>query len=239
MGLADSGRGSRQPPRVVRTSALLVVLLVIVGVTVTGAAGVAGIALWGALTGPHHGGATPGPTVSPALTTGTGFLLYNTQSRECADLPGTGPVPAGTVVSQYTCVFDRDTDNQYLTLVATRAVQGKHLYQIRFVTGGLCLDLPGGGADAPSTQVIVYPCADAAQSDNQEWYLQRVSGDNQQGDELVNYASGLCLDVTGGANDGSDTADNLPLTIYPCYDSSAANAGYDDHIWQLLTDLQP
>jgi hypothetical protein len=51
--------------------------------------------------------------------------------------------------------------------------------------------------------------------------------------QVVNNASGLCLDVANRAADGSDLADGLPLTIYNCYDPSWADGGYDDHLWAI------
>ncbi|MFJ9448439.1 hypothetical protein ACIRRH_42570 [Kitasatospora sp. NPDC101235] len=43
--------------------------------------------------------------------------------------------------------------------------------------------------------------------------------------------------AAGSGSDGSYRADNLPLTVNPCYDSSwlgGYHDGYDDHIWRFM-----
>lgn len=100
---------------------------------------------------------------------------------------------------------------------------------------GLCLDLPDYGAEPAGTHVSVYTCAANPGADNQQWYVNDVFDGTGTflGDLIQNYASlGQCLDVSGWASDYSDTADGLPLTIYPCYNSSWGDGGYDDHLWQ-------
>jgi hypothetical protein len=47
---------------------------------------------------------------------------------------------------------------------------------------------------------------------------------------MENHKDGRCLDVPGWTSDGSDAAPNLPLTVYPCYNISWAQGGYDDHV---------
>ncbi|MFJ9609104.1 RICIN domain-containing protein [Kitasatospora sp. NPDC101176] len=159
--------------------------------------------------------------------------LMNVTTMKCADLPGYGWNPVDTRVSQYPCRPGRD-DNQMWRLERTRTVDGRALYQFANDKSGYCLDLPDYGAAPAGAPVTVYTCASDPATDNQEWYLVDVVGNG--GYEIVNYKSGLCLDVAGWAGDGSDRADDLPLTAYPCYDSSwhgGVYEGYDDHIWRF------
>jgi hypothetical protein len=71
--------------------------------------------------------------------------------------------------------------------------------------------------------------------DNQEWSISQVSSDsNGPTYKFQNFASsGLCLDVSGWASNGSDEASGSKPTIYPCYNSSWANGGWDDHLWYI------
>ncbi|GAA2994808.1 hypothetical protein GCM10010519_30010 [Streptomyces lactacystinicus] len=159
--------------------------------------------------------------------------LENVTTGKCADLPGYGWNPLDTRVGQYNCSYGV-YDNQMWNLEQTRTVDGRPLYRFANAKSGYCLDLPDYGAAPAGAPVSVYTCNSDPANDNQEWYLVDVVGNG--GYEIVNYRNGLCLDVAGWAGDGSDRANDLPLTVYPCYDSSwhgGVYDGYDDHIWRF------
>lgn len=230
------------PRPVVRSRTPLVVLLVVAGVLVSAGAGVLGIAVLGAALGgqrPHAtAAASASVSPSPSAATSTGVLLYNTQTSKCADPPGVGTVPPDTVVGQWDCAVNRQGDNQFMTLLPTRKDGGTRLYDIRNTMSSLCLGLPGTGPQPATTQVVLSGCAADPAAGNQEWSFTPATGaGGQQGYEVVNHVTDLCLDVSGTAAGNTDTADGLPLTIYTCQDGSAGNNGYDDHIWKFLTDV--
>ncbi|QUQ64836.1 RICIN domain-containing protein [Kutzneria sp. CA-103260] len=134
--------------------------------------------------------------------------------------------------NQYYC-NDTSADNQLWYLHPTRAVGSTQLYEFVNAKGGLCLDLPNYGSDPAGTHLSVYYCNSSPKDDNQEWELVDLTGN---GDYLVvNFRDNLCLDVSGWASDNSDQALDVPLTVYPCYNGSWANGGYDDHVWSLLS----
>ncbi|MFE2175046.1 RICIN domain-containing protein [Kitasatospora sp. NPDC059462] len=161
------------------------------------------------------------------------IALYNVTTAKCVDLPGYLWNPLDTPVSQYSCQTGR-WDNQMWRLERTRTVDGRPLYQFANDKSGYCLDLPDYGAAPLGARVSVYTCNANPEYDNQEWYLVDVVGNG--GYEVVNYKNGLCLDVAGWAGDLSDRANDLPLTVYTCYDSSWRGGvydGYDDHVWRF------
>lgn len=168
--------------------------------------------------------------VEPAHAADT-VVVKNTSTWKCADLPGIGPVPADTPVTQYNCV-NSPADNQEWTFVYTRMLGDQYNYQIVNVKNGQCLDLPGHGSVAAATRVSTYWCNGVPDNDNQEW---RLSGPRARDGQylILNHKSGLCLDVAGWVHDGSDLANDLPLTVFPCYGAGWGNGGYDDHFWSL------
>lgn len=133
-------------------------------------------------------------------------------------------------MTQYNCNLGSG-DNQMWDFQPTRVMNGTQLFEFVNDKSGLCMDLPNYGSDPAGTHVYTYYCNSNPAADNQEFYLNDVSGNGDY--EVVNYSDGLCLDVSGWASNGSDLANNLPLTVYPCYNSSWANGGYDDHLWEL------
>ena len=174
-------------------------------------------------------------TPAHAADTSDPVVLQNEWNGKCADLPAFGAPAVDAPVNQYTC-NNTPGDNQIWYVQQTRVVNGFQLFRFQMYKGGQCLDLPGYGADPAGTHLEVYPCASNPAADNQEWYLSYVTntGDGSTGDEIINYQDGMCLDVSGWASNFTDTADNLPLTVYPCYDSTWGNNGYDDHVWELV-----
>ena len=162
-------------------------------------------------------------------------VIQNEWNGKCADLPNYGAPAVDAPVTQYNC-NTTTSDNQIWSMQETREVNGFLLYRFQLSKGGQCLDLPGYGADAAGTHVEVHPCASNPAADNQEWYVTYIDGAAEYGGsgfEVINYQDGYCLDVSGWAKNLSDVANNLPLTVYPCYDSTWGNNGYDDHLWNL------
>jgi Ricin-type beta-trefoil lectin domain-like len=174
-----------------------------------------------------------------AADTDEPVVFQNEWEGKCADLPYYGAPAVDAPVTQYTCNFTT-SDNQIWYMQPTRTVNGNQLYQFQLMKGGQCLDLPNYGAEPLGTHVEVYPCASNPAADNQEWYLNYVSNAENGGTgyEIINYKDGLCLDVSGWAGlpgkVSGDNDNNLPLTVYPCYNSAWGNNGYDDHVWDLV-----
>ena len=140
----------------------------------------------------------------------------------CLDIPGTGPGPRDGPVHQNLC-YPHTPDNQEYAFVPRRVDgSGNQLYWIRSVTSQYCLDLPGKGSVAPATGVLETGCFD---DENQYWRLQpTVRSGTTQFYRLVNTASNLCLDVTGGYGTGGLEA---RIEVFGC----RAN---DDHDWALI-----
>jgi hypothetical protein len=172
----------------------------------------------------------PGGRATAAPGDINGINLGNWWTELCADLPGYGWDPPNTPVNQYTC-NGTSGDNQLWNVVDTRQASGHSLFELLNVASGQCLDPPDYGSNPAGTHLYIYYCNSNPANDNQEWFSDTAP---PNGLEIVNYKSGLCLDVSGWASNRSDEALNLPLTLYPCYNPSWANSGWDDHIWNLL-----
>ena len=168
----------------------------------------------------------------PAKAGVTAWVFDNYYTGKCMDLPGYGTPHMNEPVTQYNCNFSAIGDNQawYFNQVGTDG-SGNPLYLLQTYKGGWCLDPPGYGADPAGTHLQVYPCTYGNPSaDNQEFYFRTVYADGAF--EIINAKSGLCLDVSGWLSNGTDQANDLPLTLYTCQNSSWAGNGYDDHLWQ-------
>ena len=159
------------------------------------------------------------------------FLLDNTWTHKCADLPSDGADAINTPVSQDTC-NGTSGDNQLWRMKHTRTINNVELYELINVKSGLCLDPPYWGADPAGTHLDIYTCNTNPANDNQEWWFHDVTGHRDY--EIVNYKSHLCLDVANWASNGSDLALGLPLTLYFCHNPTWANRGWDDHIWDFV-----
>jgi hypothetical protein len=157
--------------------------------------------------------------------------LYNTWTHQCADLPGNGASKINTPDSQSTC-NGSSRDNQLWIMKHTRTIKGVELYELVNKKSSLCLDPPFYGADPAGTQLYIYDCNANPANDNQEWWFRDVTGNRDY--EIVNYASNLCLDVADWASNGTDLARGLPLTLYFCHNSTWANGGWDDHVWDFV-----
>jgi hypothetical protein len=94
------------------------------------------------------------------------------------------------------------------------------------------MDLPGFGSVPATTRVYTFPCHTSPASDNQEWRLVSIYWQSPEY-LIINVKSGLCLDVSGWASDGSDRANDTPLTVFGCSNRAWANGGYDDHVWSF------
>ncbi|MFJ5231249.1 RICIN domain-containing protein [Kitasatospora sp. NPDC088391] len=154
-----------------------------------------------------------------SATAGRSYLLYNTVTAKCADLPGYGNGGIGGAVNQYTC-NGTSSDNQrfHFDNYGTTA-DGYAQYTVRNDKDNLCLDLPYFDGVPSGTLVSEYTCSGST-SDNELYKLVPRPND---GNWLVNVKSGLCLDVDGVRTGGNDAR----LTVYTCSDT-------DDHTWQLL-----
>ncbi|WP_327270466.1 RICIN domain-containing protein [Streptomyces sp. NBC_01218] len=149
-------------------------------------------------------------------------LIKNLKTQMCADLPAFGKGTSTGPVNQSTCNSNSD-DNQIWTLdmrYPNTSPKGGDLYQIRNVTDGLCMDLPGYGSNGITTPISEYPC-NGTTADNQLWWLDPRAGGYYW---IRSFSSnGLCLDVASANGTGRDSR----LTIFPCSDS-------DDHRWSFV-----
>jgi Ricin-type beta-trefoil lectin domain-like len=174
----------------------------------------------------------------PAPTSYADYIIQNVETAQCVDVPYYSYPSPNDPVHQYTCTAPPTADNQRWYLQPTRMASGHQLYWIRNTLGSQCLDPPGYGVPALSTGLDVYFCTSPSTSDNQEWWLRYLG--SEPGRPLipmyaiVNYVSGLCLDVWGYALDGSDRAPDLPLTLYTCYTVSGGQEDWDDHQWVFI-----
>jgi hypothetical protein len=90
-------------------------------------------------------------------------------------------------------------------------------------------------------RIAVIPILSDTKADRRSHGHPALPANGGTGYEVINYKDGLCLDVSGWAGlpgkVSADTANNLPLTVYPCYNSAWGNNGYDDHLWELVPYL--
>ncbi|WP_121154795.1 RICIN domain-containing protein [Micromonospora pisi] len=150
------------------------------------------------------------------------YFIYNFATKMCLDIPGTGPGPRDGTVHQNLC-SPHTPDNQEYAFVPRRVDgAGNQLYWIRSVTSQYCLDLPGTSSVSLATGVYETGCFD---DENQYWRLQpTVKSGKGQFYRVINTASNLCLDVTGGYGTGGLEA---RIEVFSCQ----AN---DDHDWALI-----
>jgi alpha-galactosidase len=127
------------------------------------------------------------PSAGCAAATPTGQLVGN--GSKCVDDSGSGTAD-GTPVILYACTGNA---NQRWAIDADGTVR----------TLGKCLSAQNGGT-AAGTVVVLAGCTGAA---GQVWQY----GQGQQSGELVDRASGLCLDVYGGGS-----ADGAELDTWTC-----------------------
>ncbi|MCO5971943.1 RICIN domain-containing protein [Actinoallomurus sp. WRP6H-15] len=139
----------------------------------------------------------------------------------CADVPGYGNGSPNTPINQFVCTRSNG-DNQLWDLVVNMKGAGPHgadLFTIRNSKDDLCFDPPGRGADDATTPLSENNCS-PGKGDNQMWYLQKRYSRHFW---IRNYASGLCLDVSGYYGSGGKDA---RLTLFPCDPK-------DDHVWSF------
>jgi len=154
------------------------------------------------------------------------FAIQNKLTGRCADVPGFGRGTPRGPVNQFTCDF-RTTDNQRWTFIPRGPARGGsgteyNQYEIRNAKDGLCLDVPGTGANPDGTLVSEYYCV--GPNDNQRWYtVERHAPDGRIGLWIVNTKSKKCLDVAGH-HAGNDAR----LTLFKCSDAAS-----EDHYWRV------
>jgi hypothetical protein len=158
-----------------------------------------------------------------AASSATAVEVKNLFTGLCADLPNYGDGTGDGPVQQHSC-NGTSADNQLWDLQVTNGVQGPggaDLFVIRNHKDGLCMDLPGTGADPAGTEVQELGCLTTT-ADNQLWMLvPRPDGTYW----ISNYAGGSCLNVAGTGNAGKQ---DVRLAVGPCNDSSQ-----DDYHWFL------
>ena len=172
-----------------------------------------------ALTGSAVPASADGASVQ-TLFTETPYWFQNNATGLCMDSPSTGAPGANAPVTQYHCRWG-DIDNQVWKIRATRVVNGVGLYQIYNNKGGYCLDVPARGAQPAGALVSTNFCTWPPQDDNQEWHFDGDASINHF--LVINYKSGLCLDVSGAGGSGGPDA---RLTLYYC-------SIIDDHVWHI------
>jgi Protein kinase domain len=164
-----------------------------------------------------------GQAIGTTLRSGTSYTLLNAVTGKCL-----GRVD-GQILQQ---PCGAGTPGQGWTFEPSRIV-GASLYRLRDAHDEqVCLDVPDVGSVPAGTrmQAVGCPALDQAPQDNDEFTLVRVGADGDGRPEyaVVNHLTGLCLDVSNHAADGSDRADNLAITLFTCQDSTG---DWDDHLW--------
>lgn len=84
------------------------------------------------------------------------FLLRNTKSGQCMDLPDTGAAPAGTRVWMHSCTAGSG-DNQEWVRWYGPGDDSSHPYYLN-VRSGLCLDVDGWGGPQNGLPLTVFYC---------------------------------------------------------------------------------
>lgn len=100
------------------------------------------------------------------------FVLVNVKSQLCMDIPGTGAVANGTVVSLDTCASNSANDNQewYREQVITNA-----WLLVNYKNPSLCLDVAGWAYNdtdmANRARLTVYTCSGPASNPDWDGYI--------------------------------------------------------------------
>ncbi|MFJ3791275.1 RICIN domain-containing protein [Kitasatospora sp. NPDC090091] len=147
------------------------------------------------------------------------YLLYNTVTGKCADIPDFGAGRINGPVNEYTCNGTSGDNQLFYWDYQGATSNGYNLYTVRNAKDNLCLDVHDYGAVEAGAKVSEYTCDGTANDNQQFWLLPRGGG----GSWIVNLKSGLCLDVDGVRTGGNDAR----LTLYYCSDN-------DDHSWKLI-----
>ncbi|MEU0998943.1 RICIN domain-containing protein, partial [Streptomyces olivaceus] len=156
-------------------------------------------------------------SVLPAMD----VMLFNTTTKQCADILGKGKGKVNGRVQQENCI--PKGDNQHWNLEVKYEKGGgpdsAPLFQIRNTTDKLCMDMGKYGARPVGTPIIEYHC-DGTKADNQLWWLDK----QESGDYWIrNYSSNnKCLNVKG-KNAPTDTT----LNISDC-------TNLDDQEWRIV-----
>jgi ricin-type beta-trefoil lectin protein len=165
----------------------------------------------------------PVKAVSGNSTTGYGpYFILNLRTGQCADLPGSGPGPRDGLVQQYACNKTGEDNQEWTFMPRGKDAAGYQLYWIRNDDDNYCIDAPGVGAVASSTELDETGCFD--EGDNQYFRLEpKLTSDGFKYYWLRNTVADMCIDVPGAGTGGPEAR----LALVPCM------AG-DDHEWALV-----
>lgn len=94
---------------------------------------------------------------------GSTYLIQNTLTGYCMDLPYYGSVEPGTKITMYTCASIGDNQSFYLE-------QRANGYWIRHAITGLCLDVDGFGTGGEGAALTLWHCTD---DDDHNWTFER------------------------------------------------------------------
>ncbi|MBT0768154.1 ricin-type beta-trefoil lectin domain protein [Kineosporia sp. J2-2] len=135
------------------------------------------------------------------------FLIKNSGTGYCVDLPGYGAVNSGDAATQYPC-SGGDSDNQVYEKVGSG-----QSFLLRQTLSNLCMDVTGAGVVPAGSNLLVFPCV-SGDGDNLMFRAQKSGS----GFKLINVKSGLCLDVSDA--DGKSVEPDQPLIVDDCSSSS-------------------
>ncbi len=142
------------------------------------------------------------PAGTAAFTAG-GWLtgpLYNGINNMCAD-DANDATSNGNKIQIWECLGDA---SQNWTVEANGTIR----------VNGDCLDVTGG-VNANGTKIQLYQCL--AGDQNQQWMIQpQDNGSLTPGVELVNHATGRCLDNYDTSSTGNGTDNGTQLDIWAC-----------------------
>jgi hypothetical protein len=149
------------------------------------------------------------------------YFILDLATKECIDLPGSGPGPRDGPVNQFPCTKTGDDNQEWSFEPRTVDGNGNQLYWIRNTDDGFCIDVPGQGPVPSSTLLDETGCFD---QDNQNFRLEpKVTKGGFTYYWLRNTVADMCIDVDGPGTGGPSAR----LTLVPCMSN-------DDHEWALV-----
>lgn len=160
----------------------------------------------------------------PARSYGPYFIV-NLRTGNCVDLPDYGAGTRDGAVGLFACAKTYNDNQEWIFEPRATDSEGFHLYWIRNVDDGFCIDPPGTGGVASSTPLSETGCLDR---DNQYFRLEpKVVSDGWQYYWLRNTVTNMCLDVPGAGTGGT----GVQLALVPCLSG-------DDHEWALVEESE-